>query len=194
MTNGQNLARSRHLEELAQAAKRYTLQEILDVTNAVATELDNISGGASYADFTGAGLSTAGLSGLVPAPLVGDNDKFLRGDGSWASPTVSGGGSTGVVSSGNVLSTVPVTVDGGFWYEVGNGTIALKLRKGNFEYSFKNEGTRYVGDNSNLVAYLPFDSSPTADTCGNVWTAAGKISLWTHGFIPMLKPECSACT
>ncbi len=39
--------------------------------------------GASVANNT----PTAGASGLVPAPAAGDNVKFLRGDGSWATPT-----------------------------------------------------------------------------------------------------------
>lgn len=34
-------------------------------------------------DMTGAGASTAGAHGLVPAPAAGDNAKFLRGDGTW---------------------------------------------------------------------------------------------------------------
>lgn len=42
-------------------------------------------------DMTGAGSSTAGTKGLVPAPAAGDNTKFLRGDGTWQD--VSGGGS-----------------------------------------------------------------------------------------------------
>lgn len=32
---------------------------------------------------TGATSSAAGTSGLVPAPAIGDNTKFLRGDGTW---------------------------------------------------------------------------------------------------------------
>lgn len=32
----------------------------------------------------GATESTAGTAGLVPAPLAGDQDKFLKGDGTWA--------------------------------------------------------------------------------------------------------------
>ena len=32
----------------------------------------------------GAGDIEAGQAGLVPAPAAGDNDKFLRGDGTWA--------------------------------------------------------------------------------------------------------------
>jgi hypothetical protein len=35
-------------------------------------------------EFIGATSSTEGASGLVPAPAVGDNEKFLKGDGTWA--------------------------------------------------------------------------------------------------------------
>ena len=34
-------------------------------------------------DFTGATSSTAGANGLVPAPSAGDEDKVLKGDGTW---------------------------------------------------------------------------------------------------------------
>ena len=40
----------------------------------------------TYNDFTGASASVAGASGLVPAPAAGNNDEFLRGDGTWATP------------------------------------------------------------------------------------------------------------
>lgn len=34
-------------------------------------------------DMTGATESSAGAHGLVPAPQAGDQNKFLKGDGSW---------------------------------------------------------------------------------------------------------------
>lgn len=37
---------------------------------------------------TGATASTNGSTGLVPTPQAGDQNKFLRGDGSWASPVI----------------------------------------------------------------------------------------------------------
>ena len=37
----------------------------------------------TYSDMTGATSSTAGTSGLVPAPSAGDQEKYLRGDGTW---------------------------------------------------------------------------------------------------------------
>ena len=37
--------------------------------------------------FTGATSSTNGKAGLVPGPKAGDEKKFLRGDGTWATPS-----------------------------------------------------------------------------------------------------------
>lgn len=75
MTNGQNAARARHLESVADATKRYILREILDVTQDVA---------ADFVPFTGATSIAGGASGFVPAPAAGDDEKFLRGDGTWS--------------------------------------------------------------------------------------------------------------
>ena len=52
----------------------------------------------------GAGASTAGSNGLVPAPSAGDNNKFLRGDGTWQ--TAGGGNDVGLsVVNGAIDST-----------------------------------------------------------------------------------------
>lgn len=48
--------------------------------NTTPTELVGIMQGAS--------ATTNGTSGLVPIPVAGDQNKFLRGDGTWANPTV----------------------------------------------------------------------------------------------------------
>ena len=37
----------------------------------------------TYSDFVGATSQQAGIHGLVPAPLVTEKDKFLKGDGTW---------------------------------------------------------------------------------------------------------------
>lgn len=50
-------------------------------------------GGQTYNDFTGATASTAGAHGLVPAPSAGNQDKFLKADGTWDTPSGGGGGS-----------------------------------------------------------------------------------------------------
>lgn len=100
MTNGQTtFILGSHLESVAAGAKRYILAEILDVTQAVTSELGRLT------DFTGATAVAAGASGFVPAPSVGDADKFLRGDGTWAD--------AGQI----VIGTTPSTVEGAFWLE-----------------------------------------------------------------------------
>ena len=57
---------------------------------------DEIS--TSLTDFEGATSSADGVAGQVPAPNAGDNEKFLRGDGTW-SPVVVTGSVTGVKGS-----------------------------------------------------------------------------------------------
>lgn len=58
-------------------------------------------------DFSGATSSAAGTHGLVPAPAAGDQEKFLRGDGTWAA------------ESTYTLPTASLSVKGGV--KVGNG-------------------------------------------------------------------------
>lgn len=45
-----------------------------------------------HSNFTGATSSAAGKTGLVPTPVSGDQDKFLKGNGTWAE-----------VSSGSII-------------------------------------------------------------------------------------------
>lgn len=72
----------------------------------------------TYAVMTGATANSSGNSGLVPAPSAGDNNKFLRADGTWqlanyyslptASPSAQGGikiGSGLAISNG--VASVP---------------------------------------------------------------------------------------
>ncbi len=41
----------------------------------------------TYSAFTGASAGADGASGLVTKPVAGDNTKYLKGDGSWDTPT-----------------------------------------------------------------------------------------------------------
>ena len=165
MNNGQNAARSRHLEELANAAKRYTLREILDVTEAVAAELGGLSS-PNYDDFTGATSIAGGISGLVPAPQAGDESKFLRGDGVWA--TVESGSAGGAVDY--VIGSKVSSVEGGFWQDTFNDTPVLKLRHGDYEYNF-------VYDN---ITYLGGASAPLVNTTPNTYVL-GTASVSNDG-------------
>lgn len=65
----------------------------------------DIAGGTNVVinDMTGASSSTAGTHGLVPAPSAGDQDKFLKGSGTWhALPDMRGATATTAGSHGFV--------------------------------------------------------------------------------------------
>lgn len=176
MTNGQNAVRGRHLESLAADAKRFTLEKNLELNEAVQDAIDGIN----PVDFTGATSSAGGVSGLVPAPSSGDENKFLRGDGTWAS--VSGGGGGTHIDVGNlaVLESLPASSsDDGIWYEMVGAAPVLFLRKGNYDYGFNYNLVRYRGGNSNLVAYLPFSGRTSYDACGNDWVEVGDVASST---------------
>lgn len=67
-------------------------------------------------DFTGASATQAGDTGLVPAPSAGDQSKFLRGDGTWATVSTSGG------TTGDYLPLTGGTLTGNLTV---NGTISV---------------------------------------------------------------------
>lgn len=58
----------------------------------------------TYSDFTGATSSVAGAHGLVPAPAVGDEDKVLKGDGTWGAAAAPYTAGTGIDITSNVIS------------------------------------------------------------------------------------------
>ena len=64
----------------------------------------------TYDIMTKATASTAGSAGLVPAPVAGDQDKFLRGDGTWTAVSTSGTSSNISISqnSGTGTDTYPI--------------------------------------------------------------------------------------
>lgn len=56
-----------------------------ELTGAQVKDLANkIKGKAADSAFTGATSATAGVKGIVPEPQAGDNTKYLKGDGTWA--------------------------------------------------------------------------------------------------------------
>lgn len=65
----------------------------------------------TYTHFTGATASTDGTAGLVPAPVAGDDTKFLSGDGTWGTPagTTYTAGTNVQISAQNVISATDTT-------------------------------------------------------------------------------------
>ena len=71
----------------------------------VLTEGDNVkieNDVISVPEMVGATSMESGKSGVVPQPLTSDKDKFLRGDGTWATPGGSGGGAVNDVQVNGV--------------------------------------------------------------------------------------------
>lgn len=67
------------------------------------------------AAMTGASAGAAGAKGLVPAPAIGDQGKFLQGDGTWATITIPSYsdfiGATSLVAGTHGLVPAPTTSD-----------------------------------------------------------------------------------
>lgn len=89
-----------------------------------------IDNGYSNSIFSGATSIDDGFEGLVPAPLAGEEDYFLKGDGTWA--PISGGGasytfSNGITNSSGTVRwggslTQDVAIDGNFQVRMGSTT------------------------------------------------------------------------
>lgn len=73
-----------------QFAKRQLQDKLTAGTNITINGNTISATDTTYTHFTGATALDDGVQGLVPGPLAGDQDKFLKADGTWA--TVSGGG------------------------------------------------------------------------------------------------------
>lgn len=61
------------------------IKGIADLTNNLSDKIDNLD--FSVDIMVGATWNTAGKSGKVPQPLAGQQNQFLRGDGTWNTPT-----------------------------------------------------------------------------------------------------------
>lgn len=78
-----------------------------DATNSVETYI-RANGGGYGGVFTGATSSADGSAGLVKKPLIADTGKFLKGDGTWATPA----------NTDTKVTQSPMTASQGSYYPV----------------------------------------------------------------------------
>ena len=72
-------------------------ENLLALTKRIANEIKNKAGKSELpTTMVGADAVTNGASGLVPAPKITDANKFLKGNGTWASASVSSIEVTGI--------------------------------------------------------------------------------------------------
>lgn len=111
--------------QITTGAEKYYLKGTVDFVYSTLTATQGWHIIGKHRILGGATASVAGSAGIVPTPAAGDNEKFLRGDGTWQ--TVSGGGSGTVtqVTAGSGLNTTSgdTTTDGG--NITANGTLHL---------------------------------------------------------------------
>ena len=124
------------------------------------------------ADFIGSTSEDDGTHGLVPAPLAGDEGKYLKGDGTWATP------SNGGTSSGSIVTLTDNTE----YTATTHGYLELAI-------SASSEGFGFVG------AFKPIDilnNSGTSETVSLYVPAGCTIKYQRHSgtvagfFLPLV--------
>ena len=120
----------------------------VQVKNPITGEWEQTTGDSTTI-FTGATASADGTSGQVPVPHIGDEDKFLKGDGTWddvPDPQTM----TGATSSANGVGGLTPTPQAGDETKVlqGNGAWGKKLQidivESNGQYGYINGNNEFV--------------------------------------------------
>lgn len=97
----------------------------------------------TYSDFTGTDGTTAGASGLVPAPATTDADKFLKADGTW--DEVAGGIPTDATFWGQSYDAANNKVSGNI--DLGGGTKSIIN-----DSSISNSGALFLANGAAAIA------------------------------------------
>lgn len=126
----------------------------------------------TYSNFVGATSSVAGSAGLVPAPTTSDPDKFLKGDGTWA--TVSGGASRYDATWVTTQQTATQTQYDELRAAILAGDI-IYIRDNNEEMI----ATHYGAPTGSVFAYFSFDE--LYEDQGNVSTTVAAFAVNVDG-------------
>ena len=160
---------------------------------------------ATIAAMTGASSSAAGKAGLVPKPAAGDQSKFLRGDGTWATALTT---DTKVTQSLNTDSTgkkYPLVLS---YYEVGSSTTtAQTVSRKDTIYATPKDGsitaTNFIGNINGLSITTPGSGDTTKflkgdgtwDTPANTtYSIAGAYGTNNDTWVTTLTPSSGSAT
>lgn len=103
----QNIAAT-YIKGLSVSGRTITYTKGDGTTGTITTQDTN----TTYSNFKGATSSAAGAAGLVPAPATSNVSQYLRGDGTWATPTNTTYGVATSSANGLMSSTDKAKLDG----------------------------------------------------------------------------------
>lgn len=139
--------------------------------------VDNITG---VSDFTGATASSNGVHGLVPAPLIADREKFLKGDGTWT--TIASAtdftGATSTTAGTHGLVSAPSAGDQNKYLK-GDGTWSTLPA-----FSGSSSGLVPTSASTDQSKYLKGDGSWATIDMPSVFTGATASTAGTVGTVP----------
>ena len=152
------------------------------------------SSGGSGQVFTGATATTAGTQGEVPAPAAGDQAKYLRADGNWATPPGSGGSTviiTPTLSSGTKVADYEIDGVAGSLYAPNGGgstvSVTQKTSSGTNIASITIDGvvTELYAPNSGGASTLEdlTDVNITTPTDGQALVYDATNDKWINGTV-----------
>jgi len=132
---------------------------------------------ASTTPFTGASSSENGEKGIVPRPMAGDEEKYLKGDGTWGTPS-GGGGSTVTITptlaTGRKIAEYEIDGVGGDLYAPDPsvptkrylGQLIARVTASDSHITSSGKTTYDGGDN-----WHAFDGTESASGIANCWVA-----------------------
>ena len=153
----------------------------------------------TYSNMTGATASAAGKAGLVPAPAAGAQAKYLRGDGTWQTPTntvythpttsgnkhIPAGGSSGQILRWSADGTAAWGADNNTMYSTGtasySGTTKLYTGTGSATDGTMTQNAITSALNGKAA------SSHTHNYAGSSTAGGAATSLSSSGIIEVMK-------
>jgi hypothetical protein len=137
----------------------------------------------SYSAFGGATGSVAGSAGLVPAPAATDNDKYLKGDGTWATVSSSGLQNTATgTGSLTILSEYPTSsynaVNIGTQSEAGDYSVAIGCVTGDNDYTTASIESVAIGWGARA-----YQSSIAIGSGADANSSTNSIAIGSHAYL-----------